>query len=997
MKGIKYLFFLLTILAFGYCVLGQTLLPADKLDQRNICEKYTGTWYFEREDGERTRIEIPGKYEKGNGILVTIIPSGMDERVSCLCFRGQDMRAYLEDELIYEYSTQNSRWFGKISPENYLTIPLTAKDAGKELRIELVTNTGLLYQPYVGSELGMWRYLISIYAGELGVAMVTLIMGGLTILISVIYGWINKRKMDITYLGGGVTLAAIWLVANSVFRQIIFQNVSVASDMPFLMVMLIPFPFIIYMNEIQQERYEKLYRWAGIAMSAIDVTVCALYIMGIRELEVTFVWVAYGCFFAIGSVIYTFVMDLKNGKLKEYRFVAIGLLGAFLASIIQLILYFNRTGIFRGSYLAFGLLVLLVGSLIHTVHYIFSIEKDKKAAVLANESKSKFLANMSHEIRTPINAVLGMDEMILRESKELFVREYALDIQNAGKSLLALINDILDISKIDSGRLEIIPVEYDVSSMIHDTINMIHQKASAKSLSLTLEVDENLPSRLKGDDVRIRQILLNILNNAVKYTEKGGVTLSVSGKQQENSLCMNFAVKDTGIGIKDEDLPKLFEEFRRIEESRHHNVEGTGLGMSITVQLLKLMGSHLELTSQYGEGSCFFFELEQEIVDRTPVGNLSERIKNQEEEYVYETTFTAPDADLLVVDDNAVNRKVLRNLLKDTLIRIDEADSGEECLRKVVHKKYDLIFMDHMMPGKDGIETLHDFPKQDGNMNLDTPVVALTANAVTGAKEMFLSNGFDDFFTKPIVYHKLEKTIQKFLPKNKIVAGAVLQSFEVSKREAKRAKEIQELLEKVSNLNLEYAYIHNKSAEDLYGVIVDFVQMAGADADMLSKYKESLPEEDSIRQYRVKVHSMKTSAAMIGALHVSGLAKVLEYAARDERLDTIEKLHDVFMEEWSQLASNLRAICPQEQEAGIVVSEADYAQVKEWLKQLNSAMEEYDVDVADEIVGKLMQYQFEEQMRAIVNEMASAVKRLEAETVAECVGKCMEIIGGVDA
>lgn len=992
MKGIKYVFFLLIILAFGYCFLGQTLLPADELDQRNICEKYTGKWYMEKQDGKRIEIDMPGRYEKGKGVLVTEIPSGMDERISCLCFRGQDMQVYLDGELIYEYSTQNTRWFGEISPENYLTIPLTSSDVGKELRIEFITNTGILYQPYVGSELGMWRYLISIYAGELGVALVTLIMGSLTIVISTVYGWVNRQKMDIVYLGGGVTLSAIWLIANSVFRQIIFPNVSVASDMPFLMVMLIPFPFIIYMNEIQQERYVKLYRVVGIAMAMIDVIVCTLYILGIRELEVTFLWVAYGCIFAISSVIYTFIVDFKKGKMKEYHYVAMGLLGAFLASIVQLVLYFNRTGIFRGSYLAFGLLVLLIGALIHTVHYIFSMENDKKAAILANESKSKFLANMSHEIRTPINAVLGMDEMILRESKELSVREYALDIQNAGKSLLALINDILDISKIDSGKLEIIPVEYDVSSMIHDTVNMIYQKAYAKSLSLTLEVDENLPSRLKGDDVRIRQILLNILNNAVKYTEKGGITLTVSGKKQGKKARIGFAVKDTGIGIKEEDLPKLFEEFRRIEESRHHNVEGTGLGMSITVQLLKLMGSRLELTSRYGEGSCFFFELEQEIVDEIPVGNLSERIKNQEEEYVYETTFTAPDADLLVVDDNAVNRKVLRNLLKDTLIRIDEADSGEECLQKVVHKKYDLIFMDHMMPGKDGIETLHEFPNQEGNRNLETPVIALTANAVTGAKEMFLENGFDDFFTKPIVYHKLEQTIRKHLPKDKIEEGAVLQSFEVSKREAQRAKEIQELLEKVTDLNLEYAYIHNKSAEDLYSVIVDFVQMAAVEADALNTYNASLQEVDSIRQYRVKVHSMKTSAAMIGALQVSGLAKVLEYAARDEKTDTIAKLHEVFIEEWNKLAEKLKEICPKEQQAALEMTEADYSKLNEWLQQLSSAMEEYDVDAADEMLGNIMKYHFEEPMKTLVDKMSTAVKCLDADAVAKCVDEFMGVI-----
>lgn len=363
--------------------------------------------------------------------------------------------------------------------------------------------------------------------------------------------------------------------------------------------------------------------------------------------------------------------------------MAFGLFGAFVCSAIQLAMYFSRSGNFHGHYFAIGMLILLICSSVYTIQSVFHIEKDKQVAEMANEAKGRFLAHMSHEIRTPINAVLGMDEMILRESRELQVREYALDIQNAGKSLLALINDILDVSKIDSGKLEIIPVEYDVSSLIHDTVNMIYQKAVSKELEVEVYVDEKLPSRLMGDDVRIRQVLLNLLNNAVKYTEHGSVALSVTGEKKEQKVLLHFEVKDTGVGIREEDKPKLFEEFQRIEESRHRNIEGTGLGMSITLQLLKLMGSHLEVTSTYGEGSDFFFDLEQDIIDETPVGKLSERIKQQEQQYVYETAFIAPDADILVVDDNAINRKVFRSLLKDTQMRIDEADSGEECLKKL--------------------------------------------------------------------------------------------------------------------------------------------------------------------------------------------------------------------------------------------------------------------------------------------------------------------------
>ena len=942
MKGIKYIFFILLILAFGYGVIGQIALPPDHVEENDLCEEYQGEWYRIEDDGTRSLIEMPGRYEKGTAILETTIPENLDGRISHLCFRGQDLCAYLDGKQIYEYSTDGKRWFGQTSPECYLMIPVRAADAGKVLRLELVSDNGIL----------------------------------------------NKHSIDIIYLGYAGMLSAVWLDMNSIFRQVMFQNISVASEIPFYMVMLIPFSVIIYMNEIQKHRFEKLYCFVGILMGTVDVISCILHITGIKDLASTFIFVVMGCFLAIAAVVYTFFRDLYSRKIQEYRFVAFGLFGAFVCSVIQMVMYFNRSGIFHGRYFAIGMLILLICSSVYTVQSVFHIEKDKQAAEMANEAKGRFLARMSHEIRTPINAVLGMDEMILRESRELQVREYALDIQNAGKSLLALINDILDISKIDSGKLEIVPVEYDVSSLIHDTVNMIYQKAVSKELDVEVIVEEKLPSRLMGDDVRIRQVLLNLLNNAVKYTEHGSVTLSVTGEKKEQKVLLHFEVKDTGVGIKEEDKPKLFEEFQRIEESRHRNIEGTGLGMSITLQLLKLMGSHLEVTSTYGEGSDFFFDLEQDIIDETPIGKLSERIKQQEQQYVYETAFIAPDADILVVDDNAVNRKVFRSLLKDTRMRIDEADSGEECLKKVVNKKYDLIFLDHMMPGMDGIETFHAFPEQQGNVNLETPVIALTANAVNGAKEMFLQNGFDDFFAKPIVYEKLEKLLRKYLTQNKIIEGAVMQSEEQIRKETEETIQIQQRLETVSELNLEYAYLHNKDPEDLLAVIETFVQMSGTDAATLDAFEKNISDGDNLRQYRVKVHAMKTSAAMIGALTVSSVAKLLEYAARDQKTDVIKTMHPIFMEQWKDLNEQLQTICSVEEDEQ-ELEELDKELLEQELILLTQAMAEYDVDVADGIIEKLSHYRYPDDKKAVFDELAQAVQGLDAEAVIEAVSKLL--------
>ena len=344
------------------------------------------------------------------------------------------------------------------------------------------------------------------------------------------------------------------------------------------------------------------------------------------------------------------------------------------------------------------------------------------------------------------------------------IKEYAADVQSATKSLLSIINDILDFSKIESGKMELVPVEYDFSSMIHDAVNMIMMKAENKGLKTVVSVEKTIPSRLFGDEGRIRQILINLLNNAVKYTKEGSVSLNVTGDIQDNEVCLTFVVEDTGIGIKEEDISKLFARFERIEEEKNKNIEGTGLGISITMQLLKLMDSELKVESEYGKGSRFSFVLKQWIVNNEPIGNLEERIKQHASDYKYRVSFTAPNAHVLVVDDNTINRMVFINLLKQTKIQIDEAKSGMECLEKVQEKRYDLIFLDHMMPEMDGVETLHHMKAMDTYPCKDTPVIALTANAISGAHEMYLKEGFTEYLSKPIQPEKLEKMIVSMLP-----------------------------------------------------------------------------------------------------------------------------------------------------------------------------------------------------------------------------------------
>lgn len=392
----------------------------------------------------------------------------------------------------------------------------------------------------------------------------------------------------------------------------------------------------------------------------------------------------------------------------------------------------------------------------------------KVNAEKANMAKSEFLARMSHEIRTPISAVLGMNEMVLRESKDTEIRKYSMDIKSSAQALLGIINDILDFSKIESGKLEIIPAEYELNSMLNDLFNMFSLRTQEKGLKFDVIVDPKLPSKLYGDDIRIRQVLSNFLSNAVKYTEKGTVTLELAGRTEGDNVILHFTVKDTGIGIKQENMSKLFLAFERFDEEKNRNIEGTGLGMNISAQLLKLMGADLKVESVYGKGSSFSFDLRQRILEEEPIGSFQERARKAAREHVYQASFTAPEGEILLVDDNRVNRKVFCGLLKQTKVKIKDVGSGKECLEEVAKKHYDMIFLDHMMPEMDGMETMSRMKQLQDNQCMDTPVVMLTANAIMGAREHYLAEGFDDFLAKPIVQDKLEKIMVQWMPPEKI-------------------------------------------------------------------------------------------------------------------------------------------------------------------------------------------------------------------------------------
>lgn len=529
-----------------------------------------------------------------------------------------------------------------------------------------------------------------------------------------------------------------------------------------------------------------------------------------------------------------------------------------------------------------------------------ALRKEKRSqqeAEAANMAKSSFLANMSHEIRTPINAILGMNEMILREEKDPAIRGYAGNIQASGNSLLSIVSDVLDISKIESGKLEIIPVDYEVNSLISDCCNMAAGRAKAKELELLVECADNVPMKLCGDETHIRQIIMNLLTNAVKYTEKGTVKLIVSGRFTDGGFVLKVDVSDTGIGIAEENLPQLFTQFQRFDLQRNRNIEGTGLGLSIVKRLCDLMSGTITARSVLGSGSTFTVELPQKVVDSTPCGGVNLNY-SAGAEHEYHHSFEAPEAKILAVDDIPVNLLVIANLLKETRIKIDTAGSGRECLDKCSQQKYDLILMDHMMPEMDGVQTFEKLHGDKSSPNFETPVIMLTANALAGMREQYMDVGFADYVSKPVRGAKLEEAIRRNLPESLIKPASPEIPAEAVSTEPSGFADICGAVPEL-NVNAALQYCCG-SAELLNDLLHDFTEN-----DHFSDLKAAF-EEKRWEDYRRHAHSLKSTSLMIGLTGLSERARASELALKGGCTEFAELNHDSLIEEYSALLGKIK-------------------------------------------------------------------------------------------
>ncbi len=855
---------------------------------------------------------------EGNGgqILGNTLPEGITDNEYLYFETRRDVSVYINEELRTDYIEKRDV---NVPGGNFrrfmMSVPLKQTDSGAEIRIHCTTlqdSDREIPDFFISTRSGALDHLFKQYGLAFSLSLVVLAFSFVAFVVSILLSIWYRQQIDMMYGALAIFTIAAWLITDSTLFPLLFGVYHVNGLLSFMFCLMIPLPLGVYLSVMQRS-------WTNRSMS-VAIVIAILNAVVWPFLHFTGIIPFYYLIDVANLVlvilaamgIATLTVDFTRGNIGKYRYTFIGFLGFLIGCLIELTCIIFSVPNYRESIpMVVGLGFLLTFIVIQQVVDLRKVNMEKQHAIDISEAKTRFLASMSHEIRTPINAILGMNEMILRENHDKEIAEYARSIKTSGKMLLMLVNDVLDFTKIEAGKMEITETDFLVSDMLYDVISMIQERAGEKEIEIKTVIVDEVPNEMISDEFRIRQILVNLMNNAVKYTEKGTITLLIGGKDTEEGFEILLRVKDTGKGIRKEEQEHLFEAFSRADMKANINIEGTGLGLAIVKSIVESMNGEYGVESEYGVGSEFWVRLPVKYKNTELLqSDFMERRSDKAADTV-SCSFIAPDAKILAVDDNQSNLTIVKLFLKQNHIVPDLCSSGKRAIELCKEKKYDLILLDHMMPKPDGIETLHRIRESEASLNRDTKVIVLTANAVAGSQQMYLSEGFDGYLTKPLDSGLLEETVRTMLPGEKVkdpVSGEQETNGKVAASEPD-TRSMRSCLSAIEGLDYETALEYCGGEEEMLRVILgDIAAEAPARAERMRKNLE----QHDLAAYRIDAHAVKSSMATVGLKAFSERAKKHEFAARDNDAAFIEKDAETFIADYLEIVGKLHACLPLE-------------------------------------------------------------------------------------
>ena len=852
---------------------------------------------------EKVRLMKDWDEQEGENNEITIfstLPQNITDNEYLYFDTRRDVTVYINGELRKDFiENRDVNMPGGVFRRFYVMVPLKREDSGSEIMIVRHSVADIdreVPEIFIGTPSASFDYLFDKMGHMFVLSFIVLIFSFVSFIVSIVLRLMFRTKIDMMYGALSIFVIAAWLITDSMLFPFVFGVYHVNGLISFMLCLTIPLPLIEYLTSIQRGRYGKSMSIIMIVSIINAIIWPLLHFTGIVPYyNMIDLANAVLVFLAIAGLA-VLIIDAVRGNTVSYHYTFIGFIGFLVGCLIELTCVILEVSFVKEYiFMVAGLAFLLTFIVIQQVHDLRMINKEKQHAIDISEAKTRFLASMSHEIRTPINAILGMNEMILRENNDKVVEEYSRNIKTSGNMLLMLVNDVLDFTKIESGKMEIKDSDFLMSDMLYDVISLINERVEEKNLELKVEIGEDVPNKLISDEFRIRQIIINLLNNAVKYTEKGSITLRVDGESLDDKYRLSLLVKDTGKGIRKEDQEFLFDAFSRADVKTNANIEGTGLGLAIVKSIVDSMNGEVGVESEYGSGSEFWVKLpvrfeEGEILEK----DFMEK-KVEQTAVTPSSSFAAPDAKILAVDDNQSNLTIVKLFLKRNGIVPDLCSSGEKAIELCKEKKYDLILMDHMMPEPDGIEALHIIRKDEASVNKKTKIIVLTANAVAGSRKMYLEEGFDEYLTKPIDSNVLEELVKNMLPQEKVIVS----SAEVLSEDTGTLKN---RLSSIEGLDYDEALSYCGGEEEMLLEIIG--DIAREWPERSERMRKSLEEKD-IKAYKIDAHSIKSSMATIGLKEFSERAKKHEFAARDNDIAFIYGEADSFINEYIEICKKL--------------------------------------------------------------------------------------------